>query len=191
MPYVLPPDPNRDPVEAEVRAIQAQNGRVAPPENGRFLAPGQLSKKAKAAGHASPPLSSPPRASREALEADMLGAELPPAVLPSEPPSESEEMRSRHRDEWRAKKQPLAEEIAPPSADPELAVSPFSPQIRAPEPSALSGACPDAVFLRLQQRRILLECTLQGPHPNQPHMHNLAPVEDGDIVFIGWWHQGE
>jgi hypothetical protein len=190
MPYVLPPDPNKDPVEAEVRAIQAQNGRVAPPENGRFLPPGQLSRKAKAAGQAQP------RASRELLEADMLGAELPPPVLPSEPPSEAEEMRARHRDEWRARKQPLAEGIvapdpAPPSADPELAVSPFSPQVRAPEPSALSGACPDAVFLRLQQRRILLECTLQGPHPNQPHMHNLAPVEDGDIVFIGWWHQGE
>jgi hypothetical protein len=74
--------------------------------------------------------------------------------------------------------------------DPELRLAVLAP-VRAPEPSALSGACPDAVFLRLQQRRILLECTLQGPHPNQPHMHNLAPVEDGDIVFIGWWHQGE
>jgi hypothetical protein len=189
MPYVLPPDPNKDPVEAEVRAIQAQNGRVAPPENGRFLAPGQLSRKAKAAGHAS----APPRASREALEADMLGAELPPPTLPAEPPSEAEEMRARHREEWRSKKAgPSMVEVSDlPSADPELAVSPFSPQTRLPEPSALSGACPDAVFLRLQQRRILLECTLQGPHPNQPHMHNLAPVEDGDIVFIGWWHQGE
>jgi hypothetical protein len=183
MPYVLPPDPNKDPVEAEVRAIQAQNGRVPPPENGRFLAPGQLSRKAKAAGHAQP------RASRELLEADMLGAELPPPTLPAEPPSETEEMRSRHRDEWRAKKagQPL-----PDAELPLLPCARLGPRpVRAPEPSALSGACPDAVFLRLQQRRILLECTLQGPHPNQPHMHNLAPVEDGDIVFIGWWHQGE
>jgi hypothetical protein len=182
MPYVLPPDPNRDPVEAEVRAIQAQNGRVPPPENGRFLAPGQLSRKAKAAGHAS----SPPRASREALEADMLGAELPPPTLPAEPPSEAEEMRARHRDEWRAKKtgQSIPDVLLP-------LLDSAPPSVRAPEASALSGACPDAVFLRLQQRRILLECTLQGPHPNQPHMHNLAPVEDGDIVFIGWWHQGE
>jgi hypothetical protein len=39
--------------------------------------------------------------------------------------------------------------------------------------------------------RIVLDCELAAPHPGQPHLHHLQPVEAGDAVFVGWWHEGE
>jgi hypothetical protein len=168
-------------------------------KNGRFLEPGQVSRKARAASGPQTQAQTPARSqTKEALEADMLDAELPPAPPPPLPPDQQdavEASRDAYREQWRARKagrpvQPTERPVQPvePSG-----VLPTPPERLAslPETTALSGPCQEPVFLRLQGRRILLECTLQGPHPGQPHMHNLPPIEPGDVVFIGWWHQGE
>lgn len=191
---LLPPDPRRDPLADEILELQRQQGRPVPKAtqaNGRFLAPGQLSKKAQRARSSlvtapTPPPADMPRPSLDqAIEAEMLDAELPPPPPPTESLDPVEEQRARHREEWRARKQTQPVVHLAPSVEP-------TPLDQLPPPTTpLSGACDAPVFLRLNSRRILLECTLQGPHPNQPHMHQLPPVEDGDTVFVGWWHSGE
>jgi hypothetical protein len=135
----------------------------------------------------------------------MLDAELPPAPPPPVPADQQdavEASRDAYREQWRARKRGVIPTPPPPfpmKPDPQYPdnltepVLPTPPERLAelPETTALRGPCQEPVFLRLQGRRILLECTLQGPHPGQPHMHNLPPIEPGDVVFIGWWHQGE
>lgn len=70
---------------------------------------------------------------------------------------------------------------APPP--PPVEVTPITP---------LSGPCDAPVFVKFPPNtRALFACTLLGPHPGQPHMHQLTPIEQGDSIFLGWWHEGE
>jgi hypothetical protein len=40
--------------------------------------------------------------------------------------------------------------------------------------------------------RHVLHCVMwPAPHPGQPHCTFLDPVESGDHIFLGWYHEGE
>ena len=40
--------------------------------------------------------------------------------------------------------------------------------------------------------RHVFECGISPPeHENQPHVVSLVPVEEGDLIGLYWWHEGE
>ena len=191
--FLLPPDPRRDPLQEEIKILQAQQGVSQKAPNGRFLPPGTLSKKAQMRSNPTLPTPETYRSAlHDEIEASMLGADLPPEAPPTLPPDESapttEDTRADYVQAWRQKKRGGPTSL---SSAPIPPVSAVLPPVSAPSPTPLAGDCEAAVFLRLHGKRLLVECTLQGPHPNQPHMHKIDPVEEGDTVFLGWWHQGE
>jgi len=192
--YLLPPHQGNDPVQDEVdrlrrerphtaNANQQQNQHAQP--DGRFLPPGGLSRKARqmhARNGNGQNSTAPTLTAERVIEQDLVPGEPAPIL----PPAMNVDAVLRYA----------------PSPDPQPTVTTGTPTLSIPAPPAsvsptptplapLSGPCTEGVFIRVQQHRMLLDCTLQGPHPNQPHMAPLVPIEAGDSVFVGWWHQGE
>lgn len=73
-------------------------------------------------------------------------------------------------------------------------------EARPTEPATPAPSCGAVVYLDVDGVRHVFECEAKddwpddpdnAPHPGQPHMVRLKPVEAGDEIFVGWWHAGE
>lgn len=67
------------------------------------------------------------------------------------------------------------------------APSPTYPDMPVPHPP-----CGDVVYMDIDGIRHVFECGISPPeHENQPHVVSLVPVEEGDLIGLYWWHEGE
>ena len=139
--------------------------------------------------------------SNEFLPADRVTHVLiPPDIeehLQPLTPSQKKRLRRKRSKEQRGSQPPRpAPYPLPQDASPTNGHAP--PLLAPPEPllPAQRAACGAEVLVTLRHAgtpilfRFLCPLT-PWPHPGQPHMVKLDPVQDGTEIFLGWWHPGE
>jgi hypothetical protein len=69
---------------------------------------------------------------------------------------------------------------------------PYAPPYPTHPEMPVGQPCGDVVYVDIDGIRHVFECGILPPeHANQPHVVALNSVEEGDMIGIYWWHEGE
>jgi proteasome lid subunit RPN8/RPN11 len=65
-------------------------------------------------------------------------------------------------------------------------------------PTGAAKQCKNFLFTDIDGQRHVFACQIEeqnpdgsNPHPGQPHMARIPAVEEGDDIFVGWYHGNE